>query len=71
MTCRGLGGHPAGTGVTQGFSVCYKDAAEAGASGAMTECEPRVVPVRPKRFHNFLLGRGTGSMVVKSILKNR
>ena len=65
MTCRGLGGHSARLGVTQGLGVCYKDAAEAGARGAMTECELRVVLVRPKCFHNFLLGRGTGSMVVK------
>lgn len=66
MSCRGLGGHPARLGVTHGLGVCYKDAAVTGATGAMTECELQVVPVRPKRFHNFLLGRGTGSMVVKS-----
>ena len=66
MTCRGLGGHPARLGVPQGLGICYNDAAEVGARGAMTECELRVVQVRPKCLYNFLLGRGTGSTVVMS-----
>lgn len=41
MTCRGLGGHPARLGVTQGLGICYKDAAEVGVRGAMTECLSR------------------------------